>query len=147
MPLSETFSVKLFVEFACVTSGRKENAPLLVLSVALVAPASSAKVSVCGGWSVSVALAVKATVWPTFTVWLAMGDRVGAVLGSVMAFSVRAIVVVWLSNPQVAVMVTFDVPEVTVLEAVNVSVFAPPVIGFVANVAVTPLGRLLALSV
>jgi hypothetical protein len=47
----------------------------------------------------------------------------------------------------VAVIVTFDVPEVTVLEAVNVSALAPPVIGFVANVAVTPLGRLLALSV
>jgi hypothetical protein len=44
-------------------------------------------------------------------------------------------------------MVTFDVPEVTVLEAVNVSVLTAPVIGFVANVAVTPLGRLLALKV
>jgi len=40
-----------------------------------------------------------------------------------------------------------DVPEVTVLEAVNVSEFAPPVTGFAANVAVTPLGRLLALNV
>src|SRR5271157_880653 len=81
VPLSETFSVKLFVEFACVTSGRNENAPLLVLTVALVAPANSAKVSVsvCGGWSVSVAMAVKATVWPTFTVWLAMGTRAGGV--------------------------------------------------------------------
>ena len=76
-----------------------------------------------------------------------MGDRVGAVLGSVRAFSVSAMVVVWLSNPQVVVMVTFDVPEVTVLEAVNVSVLAPPVMGFAVNVAVTPLGRLLALNV
>ena len=49
VPLSETFSVKLLVELACVTSGRKENAPLLVFSVAFVAPASSANVSVCGG--------------------------------------------------------------------------------------------------
>src|SRR5581483_5299086 len=80
VPLSATFSVKLFVEFACVTSGRNENAPLFVLSVALVAPASSAKVSVRCGWLESVALAVKATVWPTFTVWLAMGARVGGVV-------------------------------------------------------------------
>ena len=80
VPLSATFSVKVLVEFACVTSGRKENAPLLVLSVALAAPDSSANVSVCGGWSVSVALAAKATVWPAFTIWLAIGDRLGGVL-------------------------------------------------------------------
>jgi hypothetical protein len=73
----------------------------------LVAPANSAKVKVCGGWSVSVALAVKVTVWPTFTVWLAMGARVGGVLGGMIEFSVRAMVVVWLSNPQVAITVTF----------------------------------------
>src|ERR1017187_9857437 len=80
VPLSATFSVKLLVEFACVTSGRKENAPLLVFSVALAALASSAKVNVCRGESVSVALAVKATVWPTFTVRLVMAARVGGVL-------------------------------------------------------------------
>src|ERR1039458_6957211 len=88
VPLSATFSVKLLVEFACVTSGRKENVPLLVLSVALVAPASSAKVSVCGGWSVSVALAVKATIWPTFTARLVMIANTGGVLGGMMEFSV-----------------------------------------------------------
>src|ERR1017187_7515678 len=90
-PLSETFNVKSFVEFACVTSGRNENAPLLVFSVALVAPASSAKVNVCGGEFVSVALAVKATVWPTFTVQLVMIASTGGVLGGMMEFSVRAI--------------------------------------------------------
>src|ERR1019366_108965 len=79
-PLAETFSAKLFVEFACVTSGRKLNKPLLVFSVALAGPASSAKVRVCGGESLSVALAVKATVWPTFTVWLAIGAKIGGVL-------------------------------------------------------------------
>jgi hypothetical protein len=78
---------------------------------------------------------------------LAIGAKIGGVLGGVTAFNVRAIVVAWRSNPHVAVMVTFDVPEVTVLEAVSVSVLAPPGIGFVANVAVTPLGRLLALKV
>src|ERR1017187_1951260 len=133
VPLSATFSVKLLLEFACVTSGRKLNVPLLVFSVALVAPASSAKVSVCGGKSVSIALAVKATAWPTFTVRLVMTAKVGGVLDGVTAFSVRAIVDVWLNNPQVAVMVTFDVPEVTELEAVNVSGLAPPVIGFPAT--------------
>ena len=76
VPLSETISVKLLVEFAWVTSGRKLNAPLLVFSVALVAPTSSAKVSVWGGESASVALAVKATVWPTFTVRLVMADLI-----------------------------------------------------------------------
>ncbi len=68
VPLSETFNVKLLVEFACVTSGRNENAPLLVFYVALVAPASSAKVSVCGGESVSVALAVNWKFDPTLMV-------------------------------------------------------------------------------
>ena len=68
VPLSETVSVKLFVEFACVTSGRNENAPLPAFTLALVGPLNRLNVSVCGGWSVSVALAVKATVWPTFTV-------------------------------------------------------------------------------
>ena len=58
VPLSETFRVKGLVELACVTSGRKEKAPLLVLSVALVGPESSENASVCGGWLVSVATAV-----------------------------------------------------------------------------------------
>jgi hypothetical protein len=76
-----------------------------------------------------------------------MEAKVGGVLGGMIEFSVRAMVVVWLSNPQMATTVTFDVPEVTVLEAVNVNVLAPPVIRFVANVAATPLGRLFALNV
>ena len=148
--LSETLSVKLFVVFACVTSGRNEKLALVLLtcvSVALVGPVSSAKVSGGAGWLVSVAPAEKATVWPTFTVWLAMGSRIGGVLGGMMEFNVRAIMVVWLSKPQVVVMVTFDVPEATVLEAVSISEIAPPVMGFAVNVAVTPLGRLLALNV
>src|ERR1044071_1035392 len=87
VPLSETFSVKLFVEFACVTSGRKENAPLLVSSVAFAGPDSNAKVSVCGGWFVSVALAVNATVWPTLTVRLLIAASTGgALVGQTVAF-------------------------------------------------------------
>src|SRR5271167_573681 len=76
VPLSETSSAKLFVEFACVMSGRNEKLAFVLLacvSVALVSRTSNTKVSIGGGWSVSVALAVKATVWPTFTVWLAIG--------------------------------------------------------------------------
>ncbi len=64
-----------------------------------------------------------------------------------MEFSVRAMVVVWLINPAVAMTVTFVVPEVTVLDAVSVSRLAPPVLGLLVNVAETPLGRLLALNV
>src|ERR1039457_6239929 len=78
VPLSETFSVKLLLEFACVTSGRNEKLALVLLtwvSVAFVAPASSVKVSVCDGWLVSVALAVMATVWPTLTVRVVMELR------------------------------------------------------------------------
>ncbi len=56
-------------------------------------------------------------------------------------------VFVWLINPAVAMTVTFVVPEVTVLEAVSVRRLAPPVIGLFANVAETPLGRLLTLNV
>src|ERR1043166_3492268 len=125
VPLSETFNVKLFVEFACVTSGRNENAPSLVLRVAFVAPASSANVRICGGWFESVALAVNATVWPTLTVRLVIAASTGGVL--VGPVRVRAMVFVWLINPAVAMTVTFVVPEVTLLEAVSVSRLAPPV--------------------
>ena len=89
VPLSATFNEKLLVESACVTSGRNENAPLLVSNVAFVAPASTAKVSVCGGWSVSVALAVNETIWPTFTVRFVIAVNPGGVL--VGPVSVRAI--------------------------------------------------------
>ena len=147
VPLSETLSVKPFVEFACVTSGRNENAPLFVFSVAFVAPASSAKAKVCGGESVSEALAVNATVCPTFTVRLVIAAKVGGVLGGMTEFSVRATVDEWVSNPHLATMVTFVVPEATVLEAVRINLVEPPVMGFVAYVAVTPLGRLVALNV
>jgi hypothetical protein len=88
-----------------------------------------------------VALAVKATVCPTFTVWLATGAKVGGVL-----VRVRAMVVVWLSDPLVPVIVTVVVPVIVVLDAVSVNTLVP-IVGFVPNVAVTPLGRPLALSV
>ena len=68
------------------------------------------------------------------------------------AFTVSAIVVLWLSEPDVPVTVTLVVPVVAVPEAVSVSVevtllFAGGVTGLGENAAVTPLGKPEALSV
>lgn len=54
--------------------------------------------------------------------------------------TVSAMVVLALSVPEVPVMVTVAVPVVAELLAVRVSRLVP-VVGFVPNVAVTPLGR------
>jgi hypothetical protein len=67
-------------------------------------------------------------------------------------FTVKAIVVLWVSEPEVPVTVTVAGPVVAVEEAVSVSVdvalpFEGGVTGFVENAAVTPLGRPVALSV
>src|SRR5580658_2394024 len=56
------------------------------------------------------------------------------------AFTVRATVVVAVRLPEVPVMVTVDVPVVAVELAVSVNTLVP-VVGFVPNAAVTPLGR------
>jgi hypothetical protein len=61
-------------------------------------------------------------------------------------------VVLWLSEPKVPVTVTFAVPGVAVEDTVSVRTeitvpFAGAVTGLVANDAVTPLGRPVALSV
>lgn len=68
------------------------------------------------------------------------------------AFTVNAMVVLWLVEPEVPVMVTVAAPTVAVEEAVSVRVevavpFAGGLTGLVENAAVTPLGRPLALSV
>jgi hypothetical protein len=70
----------------------------------------------------------------------------------VAELTVKAMVVLWTSEPEVPVTVTVAVPRVAVEEAVNVRKevtvpFAGGVTGLVANDAVTPLGRPLALSV
>jgi hypothetical protein len=54
--------------------------------------------------------------------------------------TVSAIVVEAVSVPEVPVMVTVDVPVVAVLLVVSVSTLVP-VVGFVPNAAVTPLGN------
>jgi len=56
------------------------------------------------------------------------------------AVTVNAMVVVAVSEPEVPVMVTVDVPTVAVELAANVTTLEP-VVGLVANAAVTPLGR------
>ena len=50
------------------------------MSVALAGALTKVKASFCGGESVSLAIAVMATVWPTLTIWLAIGASVGSVL-------------------------------------------------------------------
>lgn len=54
--------------------------------------------------------------------------------------TVRLSVVLWLSDPEVPVIVTVTVPVVAVLLAVRVRVLVL-VAGFVPNAAVTPVGR------
>lgn len=54
--------------------------------------------------------------------------------------TVKAMVVLAVRLPEVPLMVTVAVPTVAVLLAVSVSTLLP-VLGFVANAAVTPLGR------
>ena len=56
------------------------------------------------------------------------------------AVTVRESVVVAVSEPDVPLMVTVAVPTVAELLAVSVSTLLP-VVGFVPNAAVTPLGR------
>src|ERR1035441_2073718 len=63
-----------------------------------------------------------------------------------LVVTVREIVVVALSEPEVPVMVTVDVPAVAVALAVNVSTLVE-VAGLVPNAAVTPLGKPLAARV
>src|SRR5271157_564832 len=66
--------------------------------------------------------------------------------------TVKAMVALWLSEPEVPVTVTVAVPTVAVADAVSVRVevalpFAGGVTGLVENAAVTPLGRPVTLSV
>lgn len=60
--------------------------------------------------------------------------------GLAAAVTVRATVVVAVRLPEVPVMVTVEVPVVAVEEAVSVSTLVP-LVGFVPNAAVTPVGR------
>src|SRR6266700_1107892 len=82
---------------------------------------------------------------PCTTVTLAgLGDSVKP---GVLVFTVRLIVVVWTCAPLVPVTVTVaGGPAVAVADAVKLSTLVP-VVGFVLNAVVTPVGTPLALSV
>ena len=69
-----------------------------------------------------------------------MGDALIVKLGDVLEFTVSAMVVLAVRLPEVPVIVTVAVPVVAVLLAVRLSVLVL-VVGFVPNVAVTPLGK------
>jgi len=60
--------------------------------------------------------------------------------------TVRAITVVLVNPPPVAVMVTFAEPDVAALEAMKVTVLLVPVVEVGLKLVVTPLGNPLALK-
>jgi hypothetical protein len=68
------------------------------------------------------------------------GEAAMVKFGVAVALTVRARVVVAVRLPEVPVMVTVEVPVVAVELAVRVSTLLP-VVGFVPNAAVTPLGN------
>jgi hypothetical protein len=68
------------------------------------------------------------------------GDAATEKFGVAVEFTVRARVVDAVKLPEVPVIFTVADPVVAVLLAVSVSTLVP-VVGFVPNVAVTPLGR------
>lgn len=68
-----------------------------------------------------------------------LGEAESEKFGVAVAFTVNEIDVVWLSVPDVPVIVTDDVPVVAVELAVKVTTLVP-VVGFVPKLAVTPLG-------
>jgi hypothetical protein len=78
-----------------------------------------------------------------FAPWVTVTDAGEAPMvkfGVAVALTVSATVVVAVRLPEVPVIVTVDVPVVAVELAVSVSTLVP-VVGFVPNAAVTPLGR------
>jgi hypothetical protein len=69
-----------------------------------------------------------------------VGDAAMVKFAVAVALTVSATDVVAVKLPEVPVIVTVDVPVVAVALAVNVSTLVP-VVGFVPNAAVTPLGN------
>src|SRR6185295_15915753 len=79
-PLSVTRTVTVLVLGTCAALGAHENKPPLTPIVAPPGAASRLKLSVWGGLSVSVALTVKLSVWPSVTDLSVIAARVGGVL-------------------------------------------------------------------
>ena len=127
-------SVEVALPFAAGVTGLVENAavtpegrPVALNVVAELKPPVL----------VMVIVLVPLAPWVTVT---DAGEAATLKFGDAAALTVRAIVVLAVRLPEVPVIVTVDVPVVAVLLAVNVSTLVP-VVGFVPNVAVTPLGR------
>src|ERR1700685_4820048 len=87
--------------------------------------------------SVTVIVLVPLLPWVTDRL---LGESESVKLAVAVAFTVRETVVVAVRLPEVPVIVTVEVPVVAVELAVSVSTLVP-LVGFVPNAAVTPLGR------
>lgn len=127
-------SVDVALPFAAGVTGLVENAavtpvgsPLALKVVAELKPPVL----------VMVIVLVPLAPWVTVT---DAGEAPIVKLGVAVALTVRATVVVAVRLPEVPVIVTVDVPVVAVELAVKVSTLVP-LVGFVPNAAVTPLGR------
>ena len=133
--VAEAVSVRVEVAlpFAGGVTGFVENAAVTPLGrpVALSVVAEL-KLS----WLVMVIVLVPLLPWVTVS---EAGEALMVKFGVAVAFTVRASVVVAVRLPEVPVMVTVAVPVVAVALAVSVSTLVP-VVGFVPNAAVTPLG-------
>jgi hypothetical protein len=126
--------VEVALPFAAGVTGLVENAAVTPVGrpVALSVVAES-KPPVL----VMVIVLVPLAPWVTVS---EVGEAAMLKFGVAVALTVRATVVVAVRLPEVPVMVTVDVPVVAVALAVSVSTLVP-VVGFVPNAAVTPLGR------
>jgi len=127
-------SVEVALAFAGGVTGLVENAavtpvgrPVAVSVVAELKPPVL----------VIVIVLVPLAPWVTVT---DAGEAPMVKFGVAVALTVSATVVVAVRLPEVPVIVTVDVPVVAVELAVSVSTLVP-VVGFVPNAAVTPLGR------
>jgi hypothetical protein len=127
-------SVEVALPFAAGVTGLVENAAVTPLGkpVALNVVAELNP-------PVLVMVIVLVPLAPCVTVTEA-GDAATVKFGVAVEFTVRASVVDAVKLPEVPVIVTVADPVVAVLLAVSVSTLVP-VVGFVPNAAVTPLGR------
>jgi hypothetical protein len=133
-------SVEVTLPFAAGVTGLLENAAVTPLGKPV---ADNVVAELNPPVLVMVIVLVPLAPWVTVT---EAGEAAMVKLGVAVALTVRASVVVAVRLPEVPVIVTVDVPVVAVLLAVSVSTLLP-VVGFVPNAAVTPLGKPEATSV
>lgn len=127
-------SVEVTLPFAAGVTGLVENAAVTPVGRPVAARVTAElKLAVL----VTVMVLVPLALWAMLRV---VGDAAMVKLGVAAAVTVSASVVVAVRLPEVPVMVTVDVPVVAVALAVSVNTLVP-VVGFVPNAAVTPLGK------